>query len=76
MKTIAQYQNRTPAEIDHPEAAADLWNWAKVELQKVSQSGWYGNLYTKGIAAAKAMDDSYGKQLEKEYENFLANFRS
>ena len=60
---------------NHPEAAADLWNWAKAELQKIPQSGWYGNLYTKGIAAAKAMDDSYGKQLEQEYRNFLANFR-
>ena len=61
---------------NHPEATAGLWNWAKAELQKVPQSGWYGNLYTKGIAAAKAMDDSYGKQIEQGYENFLANFRS
>ena len=61
---------------NHPEAAVGLWNWAKAELQKVPQSGWYGNLYTKGIVAAKAMDDSYGKQLEQEYENFLASFKS
>lgn len=54
-------------------AAAGLWNWAKTEFQKVPQSSWYGNLYTKGIAAAKAMDDPYGKQLEQEYEKFLAN---
>ena len=29
----------------------------------------------EGIAAAKAMNDPYGKQLEQEYENFLASFR-
>ena len=57
------------------DAAAGLWNWAKAELQNVPQSSWYGNLYTKGIAAAKAMNDPYGKQLEQEYENFLASFR-
>lgn len=60
---------------NHGEAAAGLWNWAKTELQKVPQSSWYGNLYKKGIAAAKAMDDPYGKQLEQKYESFLANFR-
>ena len=60
---------------NHTTAAASLWNWAKAELQKVPQSSWYGNLYTKGIAAAKAMDDPYGKQLEQEYESFLASFR-
>ncbi len=60
---------------NHSKAAAGLWNWAKAELQKVPQSSRYGNLYTKGIAAAKAMDDPYGKQLEQEYEGFLARFR-
>lgn len=60
---------------NYEEAAACLWNWAKTELQKVPQSSWYGNLYTKGIAAAKAMDDPYGKQLEQEYKSFLASFR-
>ena len=29
----------------------------------------------QGIAAAKAMNDPYGKQLEQEYESFLAIFR-
>ena len=57
------------------EAAAGLWNWAKTELQKVPQSSRYGNLYKRGIEAAKAMDDPYGKQLEQEYESFLASFR-
>ena len=37
-------------------AVAGLWNWAKTEFQKVPQSSWYGNIYTKGIAAAKAME--------------------
>ena len=60
---------------NHSKAAAGLWNWAKAEMQKVPQSSRYGNLYTKGIAAAKAMDDPYGKQLEQEYESFLASFR-
>ncbi len=59
----------------HSKAAAGLWKWAKTELQKVPQSSRYGNLYIKGIAAAKAMDDPYGKQLEQEYEGFLASFR-
>ena len=60
---------------NHSKAATGLWNWSKTELQKVPQSSWYGNLYTKGIAAAKAMNDPYGKQLEQEYEYFLASFR-
>ena len=60
---------------NHSKAAAGLWKWARTELQKVQQSSWYGNLYIKGIAAAKAMNDPYGKQLEQEYENFLASFR-
>ena len=61
---------------NHTTAAASLWNWAKAELQKVPQSSWYGNLYTKGIAAANAMNDPYGKQLEQEYEKFLESVRN
>ena len=56
-------------------AGAGLWNWAKAELQKVPQSSRYGNLYKKGIEAANAMKDPYGRQLEQEYENFLESFR-
>ena len=56
--------------------ADGLWNWAKQELINGLQSSRYGNLYTKGIAAAKAMNDPYGEELEQEYENFLASFRS
>lgn len=47
------------------EAASDLWKWAKPYLQR--RTNMYGNLYTKGIAAAKAVDDVYVVQLEKEY---------
>ncbi len=54
--------------------ADGLWDWAKTELQKVPRSSRYGNLYKKGIAAAEAMNDPYGKQLGKEYEDFLADF--
>ncbi len=56
-------------------AAAGLWDWARAELQKVPQSSRYGNLYIKGIAAANAMGDSYGKLLEQEYKDFLKEFQ-
>ncbi len=55
-------------------AGGALWSWAKAELQKVPHSSRYGNLYTKGIAAANAMNDPYGRQLEQEYENFRRQF--
>lgn len=54
---------------------ADLWSWAKAEFQKVPPSSRYGNLYKKGIKAAHAMEDPYGRQLEQEYENFLESVR-
>ena len=54
--------------------ADGLWDWAKTELQRVPRSSRYGNLYKKGIAAAEAMNDPYGEQLGKEYEDFLADF--
>lgn len=47
------------------ESSSDLWVWTKPYLQK--RSNMYGNLYTKGIAAAKATNDSYATQLEQEY---------
>ncbi len=47
--------------------AADLWSWAKEELQNMPQSSRYGNLYKKGIKAAKALNDPYEKELEQEY---------
>jgi len=52
-----------------PAEAADLWNWAKGELQNMPQSVRYGNLYKKGIAAAQALKDPYGKILEREYKS-------
>ncbi len=51
-----------------PEAAMEIWHWAKPELQRKPHPGWwYGNLYIKGIAAATAVNDSYGTELEREY---------
>ena len=51
-----------------PNASKKLWKWAKTELQHMSNR--YGNLYTKGIAAAKAVNDSYAMRLEKEYSDW------
>lgn len=45
-----------------------LWEWAKPYLQR--RSNMYGNLYTKGIAAAKTVSDSYAVQLEREYADW------
>lgn len=42
-----------------------LWKWAKPYLQR--RTNMYGNLFTKGIAAAKSVHDSYSIQLEQEY---------
>ncbi len=44
----------------------ELWEWTKKEL--TGYTNWYGNLYIKSIAAAKAMDDPYAAQLEKAYK--------
>ena len=49
-----------------PEFSNELWNWAKPELQN-KKDGMFGNLYKKGIKAAKAVNDPYSQQLEKEY---------
>lgn len=51
-----------------PNTSKKLWKWAKTELRHISNR--YGNLYTKGIAAAKADNDSYAEQLEKEYSDW------
>ena len=47
------------------DTADDLWKWAKPYLQR--RTNMYGNLYTKGIAAAKIVEDVYVVQLEKEF---------
>lgn len=49
--------------------ARDLWEWAKPYLQK--RKNRYGDLYTKGISAAKTIHDDYAVQLEQEYMNWL-----
>lgn len=53
-----------------PALGFDLWNWAKTELQKQPQSSWYGNLYTKAIAAATAAKDPYAETLKREYQKW------
>ncbi len=45
--------------------STELWKWAKPYLQK--RTNMYGNLYTKGIAAAQVVGDSYATQLEQEF---------
>lgn len=47
----------------------EVWKWAKPYLQKKvnKYENMYGNLYMKGIAAAKATNDAYAILLEKEY---------
>lgn len=56
-----------------PEGNSGLWKQIKEELKNKSQSGWYGNLYTKGIAAAKAEDDPYAEKIEQEYLKWRKN---
>lgn len=43
----------------------ELWKWSKPYIKK--KRNMYGNLYTKGIAAAKVLDDAYAFELEQEY---------
>ena len=44
-----------------------LWKRIKAEMKSKSRSAWYGNLYSKAIAAGKAMNDPYAQVLEREY---------
>lgn len=46
----------------------ELWQWAKRYLSK--RTNMYGNLYTKGIAAAKCVNDPYSEKLELEYKDW------
>lgn len=56
---------------EYPEKAESLWSWAKPFLEKkVGESGMYGNLYVKGIRAAKAAGDIYAEKLSKNYETW------
>lgn len=54
--------------INEPETSSELWSWIKPELQ--CRKNMFGNLYTKGIAAAKLLHDPYAKQLINEFENW------
>lgn len=51
-----------------PETTKELWNWSKIKMRE--KTNRYGNLYQKGIAAAKAAGDSYADQLEQEYSDW------
>lgn len=42
-----------------------LWTWIKPELE--NRKNMFGNLYIKGIAAAKTVDDPFAEKLECEY---------
>ncbi len=57
-----------------PEGNSELWMRIKEELENTPRSGWYGNLYTKGIAAAKAAEDPYAERIEQEYRNWRKDF--
>lgn len=46
----------------------ELWQWAKPHLSE--RTNMYGNLYTKGIAAAKCVNDPYSEKLEQEYKDW------
>ncbi|MBQ4522122.1 MAG: hypothetical protein IJA10_04120 [Lachnospiraceae bacterium] len=46
----------------------ELWQWGKPYLSK--RTNMYGNLYTKGIAAAKCVNDPYSEKLEQEYKDW------
>lgn len=48
--------------------SAQLWQWAKSYL--LNQTNMYGNLYKKGIAAARYVNDLYSEQLECEYREW------
>ncbi len=56
--------------VHDPSRAACLWEWVKKELRGKPRICRYGNLYTKGIAAAKAVNDSYAEALEQEYRKW------
>lgn len=47
------------------EKTKELWEWAKQASAELKN--WYGNLYTKAIAAAKVVEDPYVSQLERKY---------
>ena len=50
------------------ENSLGLWKWAKPYLS--NRSNMYGNLYKKGIAAAKYVNDPYSEKIEQEYKDW------
>lgn len=50
----------------------ELWKWAKQYLSK--RPNMYGNLYKKGIAAARYVNDPYSEKLEREYKDWKKKF--
>ncbi len=50
-----------------PAGTFDLWEWTKGELEGKPRINRYGDLYTKGIAAARAVGDPFADKLEQEY---------
>lgn len=53
-----------------PKVSEELWQWVKPYLQEKTKANMYGNLYKKGIEAAKCVGDPYAVQLEKEYSDW------
>lgn len=49
----------------HRAVGGSLWEWAKTEFGRLTNI--CGNVYTKGIRAARAMEDTYALELENEY---------
>ncbi len=50
----------------------ELWEWARPYLSK--RTNMYGNLYKKGIAAAKCVNDPCSEKLKLEYKDWKKNF--
>jgi len=51
-----------------PSKTEELWSWARTEFQRLPKAGIYGNLYKKGIAAAKAQKDPCWEEMEQRYK--------
>lgn len=58
-----------------PDKASGLWEWTKDELKNKPWSSWYGNLYTKGMDAAKAVNDPYGEEIEEAYVKWMRDIK-
>lgn len=56
-------------------SAGDLWVWARAGMEEMLPTARYGNLYQKGIAAAKAMNDPCVPEWEQEYADWLERIK-